>query len=187
MSAEYCLQSDPVSLESAEGEAKRLLQGAQQSLGFVPNMYAGMARLPGVLSTYLHGYEQFRASAGFTPAEQEVVFLVVSRENGCGYCTAAHSMLADKMSGVPADVLTALRQNTPLPDQRLAALADFVKVMFDSRGKPGRAEVAAFLGAGFEEKHILAIVLALAVKTLSNYCNHIGQPEVDQAFADYKL
>jgi len=24
---------------------------------------------------------------------------------GCTYCTAAHSMIADKVSGVPADVL----------------------------------------------------------------------------------
>lgn len=187
MSAEYCLKTEPVTLDSAEGQAKELLQSAKQSLGFVPNMYAGMARLPGVLSTYLHGYEQFRASSGLTPTEQEVIFLVVSRENGCGYCTAAHSMLADQMSGVPADVLEAVRQNKPIPDQRLAALAEFVKVMFDSRGKPSQADVKTFLDAGFAESHILAVVLALAVKTLSNYSNHVGQPEIDQAFAEYKL
>lgn len=35
--------------------------------------------------------------------------LAVSQVNGCTYCTAAHSMIADKKSGVPADVLNAIR------------------------------------------------------------------------------
>jgi len=185
MSTEYTLQSEPVTLESATGEARKLLEGAQQSLGFVPNMYAGMARLPAVLSTYLHGYEQFRSGSGFESPEQEVVFLVISRENGCGYCTAAHSMLAENMSGVPAAVVQAVRDNQPIPDARLAALAEFVKCMFHTRGRPSPGDVQKFLDAGFQEQHILAIVLALAVKTLSNYCNHVGQPQVDDAFSDY--
>ncbi len=37
-------------------------------------------------SIYMHGYETLREQSGFTPAEQEVVFLTISRENGCGYC-----------------------------------------------------------------------------------------------------
>ncbi len=84
-------------------------------------MYANMANVPGVLSTYLHGYDFFRKQSGFTSAEQEVVFLAVSQYNGCDYCTAAHSMIVDKMSGAPADVLQAIRARTPflMPNWRL--------------------------------------------------------------------
>lgn len=185
MSTGYKLQLPPQTLETADDKARPLLEQANEALGFVPNMYEGMAKAPGVLDTYLHGYERFREDSGFAPPEQEVVFLTISRLNGCGYCMSAHSMLADKMSQVPAEVLEAIRHDQPIPDERLAALSTFTQVMFETRGMPGEADVEAFLAAGFEERHVLQIVLALAVKTLSNYANHVNQPPVDEAFADY--
>lgn len=185
MSADYKMQLPPQTLETADAKAKPLLEQANETLGFVPNMYEGMAKAPGVLDTYLHGYALFRQDSGFAPPEQEVVFLTISWLNGCGYCMSAHSMLADKMSQVPAEVLEAIRNGQPIPDERLAALAAFTKVMFETRGMPGEADVEAFLAAGFEEQHVLQIVLALAVKTLSNYANHVNHPPVDEAFADY--
>jgi len=185
MSADYQMQLSPQTLDNADAKAKPLLEKANATLGFVPNMYEGMAKAPGVLDTYLHGYELFREDSGFAPPEQEVVFLTISRLNGCGYCMSAHSMLADKMSQVPADVLEAIRNDQPIPDARLAALAAFTKVMFETRGKPGEADVKAFLEAGFEEEKVLQIVLALAVKTLSNYSNHVNHPALDEAFAEH--
>ncbi|MDY7115021.1 carboxymuconolactone decarboxylase family protein [Halomonas sp. SSL-5] len=185
MAADYKMKLEPQTLDNADAKARPLLEGANQKMGFVPNMYEGMAKAPGVLSTYLHGYELFRNDSGFTPPEQEVIFLTISRLNGCGYCMAAHSMLADKMSKVPAEVLEAIRAGKPIPDARLAALAEFTRVMFESRGMPGETDVEAFLAAGFEEQQVLQIVLALAVKTLSNYANHVNHTELDDAFADH--
>jgi uncharacterized peroxidase-related enzyme len=185
MSAEYKLTTAPVTLDTADAKAKPLLEGAKANLGFVPNMYAHMAKVPGVLDTYLHGYALFRKDSGFTPPEQEVILLTISRENGCGYCMSAHSMIADKASKVPADVLEALRAGKPIPDERLGALARFTGVMVRTRGMPSRGDVEAFLEAGFEERDILQIILALAVKTLSNYSNHLNQPELDDAFSGH--
>ncbi len=185
MSAEYKLSSPPVTLDNADAKAKPLLESAKANLGFVPNMYAHMAKAPGVLDTYLHGYALFRQDSGFSPPEQEVVFLTISRENGCDYCMSAHSMIAEKASKVPADVLEALRSGEPIPDDRLAALSTFTSVMFRTRGMPSRDDVDAFLTAGFEEQHILQIILAMAVKTLSNYANHLNQPELDSAFSGH--
>ena len=37
--------------------------------------------------------------------------------------------------------------------------------------------------AGFEERHILQLVLAIGVKTLSNYSNHLFHTPVDPVFA----
>ncbi len=185
MSADYQIQLPPQTLDNANAKAKPLLEKANATLGFVPNMYEGMAKAPGVLDTYLHGYELFREDSGFVPPAQEVVFLTISRLNGCGYCMSAHSMLAEKMSKVPTEVIEAIRNDQPIPDERLAALSEFTKVMFDTRGKPTRSDVEAFLDAGFEEQQVLQIVLALAVKTLSNYANHVNHPELDEAFAGH--
>ncbi|WP_133493374.1 carboxymuconolactone decarboxylase family protein [Alcanivorax sp. 24] len=186
MNADYQIKTDPVNLDTSDDQARPLLETAQKNLGFVPNMYQGMAIAPGMLSTYLHGYDQFRRHSDFQPAEQEVVLLTISRYNGCDYCMAAHSMIAEKVSQVPEPVLEAIRNRQPIPDPRLAALSRFVERMIDSRGLPTREDVAAFLEASFEEQHILQIVLAIAVKTLSNYGNHLNHPELDPAFAGHR-
>lgn len=145
-------------------------------------MYRNMANVPGLLDTYLSGYAAFRHGSGFTPAEQETVFLTISRVNGCTYCIAAHSTIAD-MAKVDTDVTDALRNGTPIPDTRLQALADFTAVIVQSRGLPTAAEVDSFLAAGFAETDILQIVLAVAVKTISNYTNHLFHTDIDAVFA----
>ncbi len=170
---------------STSGKARDMLEASQRNLGFVPNMYANMVNSPGVLQTYQLGYELFRNEGSFQPVEQEVVFLTISRLNGCTYCMAAHSMIGDKMSKVPADVLAALRDGKPLPDARLQALATFSAIMVESRGTPTPEQLAAFKAAGYTDRHALEIILAIAVKTLSNYTNHVFHTPADAAFQSY--
>lgn len=183
MQAEYKLSLPPLTEANAETIAADRMRAVQAGFGFVPNMYGVMANSPGLLDTYVHGYERFRALSGFTPAEQEVVLLAVSRENGCTYCVAAHSFIADKLSGVPEAVTNAIRDGQPIPDARLAALHDFTRTMVTKRGLPDKADVSAFLSAGYSERQILEVVLAIAVKTLSNYANHLFHTPVDGVFA----
>jgi uncharacterized peroxidase-related enzyme len=187
MTAEYKLDATPVTDDQANGLASDLLDGAREKLGFVPNMYRGMAINPGLLSTYLHGYDHFRTQANFTPPEQEVVFLTVSLANGCDYCTAAHSMLAINVSKLSEEHTQALRDGQPLDDPELEALRRFTHHMWTTRGLPGRAEAEAFKAAGYTDTHVLEIILALAVKTISNYANHVNHTELDDAFAPYAV
>ena len=99
---------------------------------------------------------------------------------------AAHSMVGEKMSGVPAPVLPALRAGLLLPDAKLQALSVFTRVMVASRGKPTRQDLQAFLAAGFGERQVLEIILAIAVKAISNYSNHVFHTDVDPVFAAYR-
>src|SRR5687767_8687376 len=142
------------------------LEAVRAGMGMVPNVYGAMANLPALLDTYNHGYVKFRAEGGFTPVEQEVVFLAISHFNGCHYCVAAHSFVADQMSKVPSEVTDAIRDGRPIPNARLEALRLFTHQMTESRGNPTPAQAEAFLEAGFTEAHILAIVLAISVKVI---------------------
>ena len=119
MNAEFKIGLSPVSDEVATGVAKEIIDATQAKLGFVPNMYRTMANSGGYLSTYAHGYNAFRQNSGFTPVEQELIFLVISRENGCDYCTAAHSMIADKLSARSVtSILNAERMLVEIPSGR---------------------------------------------------------------------
>jgi AhpD family alkylhydroperoxidase len=113
------------------------------------------------------------------------VLLTVSHENGCEYCVAAHSFLADAVSKVPRSVTAAIRAGAVIPDPRLRALSDFTRIVVANRGLPSRPEVQAFLAAGYTERHVLEVVLAIAVKTLSNYANHLSHTGLDPVFGSH--
>ena len=172
---------------TANQEQAALLDRAKKKAGFLPNMYKTMANLPAFLDSYLHGYNLFRQKVSLTPAEQEVVFLAISIENGCDYCAAAHSTLAATKSGVPEETLNAIRSGQPIQDTRLASAYALAVEINNSRGRPDPEKVNAFFEAGYTETHILAITLAVSVKILSNYSNHYFDTEVDEVFSTYKI
>lgn len=176
----------PRSVETAPGDAAGILASVQKSLGMVPNMYAVMANSPGLLATYSDGHQRFRSGSELTPAEQEVVFLTVSRFNECTYCMAVHSFVADTMSRVPIEITDAIREDRTITDPRMAALATMTRTLLETRGNPTEADVAAFRAAGFSDVHVLELILAIAVKTMSNWSNHIFKPSVDEIFASRK-
>ena len=173
-----------IDLESADPHQKLIVEKAINKNGGWPNMYGNMINSTGLLETYLHGYNMFRMESGFSPVEQEVIFLTLSYQNECNYCMAAHSFIADRMSKVPVEVTDAIRAGQPIADNKLQILSLFTKQLFTSRGRPSKEDVANFLAAGYAEKKILEIILAMAVKTLSNYSNHVFDPEVDAMFKE---
>jgi len=166
--------------EAPDG-SREILEAAQTQTGMVPNMYAEMAHSPGLLGTYRFGYDQFRRSSGFNPAEQEVILLAISRFNGCTYCVSVHSAIADR-SKVPTEVTDAIRAGEPIGDTKLQALNHFTTNMVATRGRPAQEELSAFVAAGYTERQVLEIILAIAVKTISNYSNHLFDTPLDEAF-----
>ena len=64
----------------------------------------------------------------------------------------------------------------------MAELSEFTRTMVVSRGHPSQNDVSAFVRAGYSESHILDIILAISVKTISNYSNHVFDTPVDAAF-----
>ena len=183
MSSVYKLNLPLRSTEDPDPAYSGPLKAVREGMGMVPNMYGGMVNLPAMLDTYSHGYSKFRAETGLSPIEQEVVFLTISRFHECHYCVAAHSFVADMMSKVPAEVTNAIRNDQPIADPKLQALRAFANVMVESRGNPTPEEAKTFLVAGYAETHILAIILAISVKVISNYSNHLLHTEVDAGFA----
>ena len=185
MISEYKTTLPLKSIDDAEPEAKTILEDSQKKLGFVPNMYNAMANSPGLLNTYIQGYGAFRENSGFSPIEQEVIFLAISQVNGCEYCMAAHSFLAEAASGVPSDVTAAIRDGKQVPEIQLNALSVFTRLMVSKHGLPSQSDVDSFLSSGYEEKDILEIIHAIAIKTISNYTNHIFHTDVDEVFSQY--
>jgi uncharacterized peroxidase-related enzyme len=178
----YKMKSPLVELATADEVQKNLLDTAKKENKMIPNMYKAMANSPALLDTYMHGYRKFKADGIFSPAEQEVVFLTISAENQCTYCMGAHSLLADTVAKVPVEVTEAIRSNKEIPQEKFRVLSEFTSVMVNQRGMPSEDDVQKFFKAGYTEKHILSIILAISVKTISNYVNHVFETELDSVF-----
>lgn len=172
--------------ESAPAAARPILADATARLGFVPNLYAGLAAAPPVLHAYLGLAQQFAATS-LSPVEREVVSLAASAEHQCRFCVAAHSMLATSMAGMPDAVLAALREGREPEDPRLGALAAFARAMVEERGwVAGHPAYQRFLAAGFSPAQALEVLLGVTQKVLSNYANHLMGTELNEAFAGYR-
>lgn len=167
-------------IDTAPAAAKAMLQSAKQKVGFIPNLYAGMAEAPALLEGYLAISGVFDKTS-FSPTERQIVLMTSNRLNGCAYCMAAHTSIS-QMSGVPEDVVTALRNNTPIADDKLEALRQFTIVIVESRGWPNEDQVNTFLDAGYTGQNILEVILGTAMKVMSNYTNHIVNTPLDDAF-----
>lgn len=169
--------------DTAPDASKPALESAQKQLGFVPNLYAGLANAPSALQAYLALLDYF-ASTSLSPIEQQVVLLATSVDNGCEFCVAAHSMIAKAMVGVPESVIAALRENKTPDDPKLAALTAFTRAVVQERGWVlDHPTYIGFLDAGFLPEQALEVILGVTQKTLSNYANHLLQTPINEAFA----
>lgn len=170
-----------LSTTTAPEAARPLLEGAGQKFGFVPNLLGVLAHSPAALTAYL-GISEAVGKARLTPAEQQIVAIAVSAENGCGYCVAAHSAMAG-MAKAPAVAVEAARAGKPIGDGRLEALRRFAVAVVATRGHLADEEIRRFLDAGFDRGQVLDVLAIVTMKTLSNYTNHIADTPLDAAFA----
>jgi len=167
--------------DTAPEASKKILQGVKAKISFVPNLLGKMAEAPAILEAYTTLAGIFEKT-DLSVSERQVVMMTVNRINGCTYCMAAHSTISRK-TGVPEDVIEALRNNTSIADPKLEALRQFTIAMMEKRGWPSDADKAAVLAAGYTKQTMLEVVLGISYKILSNYTNHLAHTQVDDAFA----
>ncbi|MBY0517563.1 MAG: carboxymuconolactone decarboxylase family protein [Bacteriovoracaceae bacterium] len=167
-------------LETAPADTRATLEQVQKGMGFIPNLFGVFSNNPEILKSYLNLSDSFSKS-GFSPLEQQVVLLTVSRENGCQYCMAAHTAIS-LMSKLDESVIGQLRAGEKLNDSKLESLRNFTARVTSSRGWIDPSDLEKFLTTGYSESQAMAVVLGVTMKTLSNYINHLAKTPLDDAF-----
>lgn len=167
-------------LETAPADTRATLEQIKKGMGFVPNLFGVFANNSEVLKSYLNLSESFSKS-GFSPLEQQIILLTVSRENNCQYCIAAHTTIS-LMSKLDERIIAQLRAGEKIEDNKLEALRKFTSRVTSARGWTDKADVDSFFQAGYSESQALGVILGITMKTLSNYVNHLAQTPLDEAF-----
>jgi uncharacterized peroxidase-related enzyme len=170
--------------ETAPAASRAILENVEAAWKFIPNLHRILAESPATLEAYSNAFSLFDKSS-FDAKERQVIYLAINYENECEYCMSGHSALA-AMSGVDADAIEALRENTVIANPRMEALRSFAASVTRTRANLNPGEVEAFIAAGFTNQQVLEVILAVSVKTISNYVNHIAKTPLDGFMAGTK-
>ena len=167
--------------DTAPETSRATLESTAKKYGFVPNLYGVLAESPAAVQAYA-GINKALEQSVLSPVEQQVVALTVSTTNDCAYCVGAHSTVA-QMVRMPDDVLMALREQRSLSDRKLNALRTLVMSILRYRGWVPEEDLQRVVAAGYTQRHVLDVLTLVALKTLSNYVNHIAHTPLDVQFA----
>ncbi len=167
-------------IDSAPKDSKKLLKNTKDKYGFIPNALGIMAESPAMLDSYLSMNTIFEKTQ-LSETERQIILMANANKNECTYCMAAHTTIS-QMSNVPDDVIASLRDDEPIKDSKLEALRKFSIVINETRGWPSEKDVKDFLTAGYTEQTMLDVIVGTAIKTLSNYTNHVSDAKVDEVF-----
>ena len=171
----------PLTVATAPEASRPMLVKVQKSLGFIPNGYL-CANNPAVLEGYLTLGAVFDKGS-FTPRERQIILLAASVENHCNYCAIAHTQIAKSLLHTPAEVIAAVHNDTPIPDAKLNALVTLVRELVRERGYSKEKTIQSFLASGYKKEQVMELLVGIALKTISNYLDHISPTPLDHAFA----
>lgn len=166
--------------DSAPEASKAMMRSIRVQMGFLPNLLAGMSEAPALLEGYTTLASIFDKTS-LSPTERQIVLMTNNRLNGCTYCMAAHTAIAQGAK-VPADVIEALRNDTPINDEKLEALRQFAARMNETRGWVDEEDLDDLFAAGYDRQTVLEVILGTSLKVMSNYTNHVAGTPLDEAF-----
>lgn len=165
-------------IESATGLTAEVYAQIKRAAGKVPNTYAALGALdPAALKAVLQA-DQVLASGTLSKQEQETIKLLVSEVAGCDYCVAAHSLLG-KLAGLKPDALKSIRAGVSTGDAKRDALVRFVRNLASTSGTISQEEFSAIKAAGYTDRQLVEVGLAVAVTTFTNIFNRINDTTVD--------
>jgi uncharacterized peroxidase-related enzyme len=164
--------------EAATGATAEIFAKIKKAVGKVPNAYATIGtHSPESLGAIL-GVEAVIAAGTLSKQEVEAIKLAVSEVAGCDYCVAAHT-LAGKFAGFTPETMKQVRAGAATGDAKRDALVHYVRVLVTTHGTVAANEVEAIRAAGYTERQIIEIALAVASITFTNLVNRVNDTTLD--------
>jgi uncharacterized peroxidase-related enzyme len=167
----------PASIAAAPAAAQPMLEAVNKQLGMVPNLFRLIANSPAALEGYL-GLSGALGKGTLAAQTRERVALAVAEINRCGYCLAAHSYLGKSLAKLDDAEILANRKGGST-DAKADAAVRFAVQVTQARGHIRDVDLQAVKAAGYDDAQIVEIVVHVALNTLTNYINSVGQTEID--------
>jgi AhpD family alkylhydroperoxidase len=170
-------------VETAPAAARRTLTSTEKRLGYLPAAVARLAEAPLLLDGFLKLSAMFETTS-LDPLARETLIMTMATRNGCHICVAMHTAKLRQLDADPA-LVTALREDKPLPDTRLQVIRDFTLTVLATAGDVPDEELKAFTGAGFTAQQALEVVLGIGTYTMSTLANRLTNAPLDESMRPF--
>ena len=164
-------------IESAPAASRPAMEATAKQMGYLPAAVARMASSPEMLNGFLKMTALFDTTT-LEPVAREVVIFTVATRNTCHICIAMHTAKLTVLDADP-DVIAALREGKPVPDERLAAVQAFTLDVLDAAGAVPDKSLEAFLAQGYTVRNALDVVLGVGTYTMSTLANRMTRAPLD--------
>ncbi|MFT5289587.1 MAG: putative peroxidase-related enzyme [Planctomycetota bacterium] len=162
---------------------EELLAGAESKYGFVPNLLRQLSTSTAALELYTQGQATLSAEGSrLSGKERNLVQLTVSEINDCGYCKAAHSAIG-RMDGVDSSVLAAVSAGQSIEASEGGDYVAAARLLIEKQGHLSGEDLARLEKQGIDREVLFEIIGSIAIKTVSNWVNHIARTKVDAEFS----
>ena len=155
----------------------------QNHLGYLPAATARWAASPQLLD----GFGKLNAifdNCTLDPVAREVVIMAIATRNGCHICVAMHTARLTALGASP-DLIAALRDAVPLPDEHLDAIRLFTLRVLDTAGDVGDQALRDFLAHGYTSQNALEVTLGIGTYTMSTLANRLTGAPLDHQLSAF--
>ena len=159
---------EPVDPDKATAEVSEVFKEIEGAFGMVPNLFKTAAHSPPLLRANWEKVKALMLTGSLTRKTKEAIAVLVSKDNSCGYCVAAH-VAALRAIGVTADEVARIEG-----DFETAGFSDKEKSLIGLARKAG-SDPHGVDDADFEE-------LRLAGATDAEIVEALGVMEIYTAF-----
>ena len=158
-------------VETAPAASRRSMEATIRHLGHLPTAVARLATSPELLDGFLKLSASFERTT-LDPVARETIVMTVATRNECHICVEMHTA---KLKGLNADddVITALRSQEPVPDERLEAMRQFTLAVLETAGGVDDETLKTFFGHGYTERNALEVVMGIGAYTMSTLANRM--------------
>jgi len=151
-------------------DLQKLFAKARENIGFVPNVFVGYTVRPTHFRPWFnHFRELMQGDSDLTPAQREMISVVVSAENHCLYCLVSHgadlrTALEDPVLG---DRITFDYRRAGL-DEKTRAMLDYAVKITNTPVECSEADIDHLRGLGFSDEAIFDIAEIAAMYNFTN-------------------
>jgi uncharacterized peroxidase-related enzyme len=142
----------------------------EEKIGFVPNVLRAYAHSREKLEAFVSFYNELMlAPSGLSKLEREMIAVVVSAENKCFYCLAAHGAALRALSGEPIlSESLVMNYRAARLSPRAQAMLDFAVKLTGHSYAIAETDRALLRRAGFNDRDIWDIAAVASFFNLSN-------------------
>lgn len=170
-------------IENAPDGSKQALGGLQQAFGFLPNVAGAMAGSPVLLNSLAAVFANVHGGS-FSERQIQILLLTNAVTNAAEWAVAFHSFLALSAGVSTADV-DAIRDGRLPAEPGDAALSGVARALISKRGRLDEDDVAQFLQAGSDQRHLLEVIAVVAASAMTNYTVNVTRPPLEQRFQQH--